>query len=387
MKEKYYVVSKTITKWKLDNPFENWLGYKADTSEFWKRIYVLYYKIFDRQYYNNGIRFINEEIAKQRFNLKNRIDGQLLTDEYLRRDMVYSLHRFGVNFFEYFVYKFYNKSCIGREKINNLRIQYGYCELLNAPHIRELFDNKSKTYEYLKPFYNRELISILSVEDFQNFASFVNRHKSFILKPLRGVHGIGIKIYKNFSEDISSFFNEWLHNGPFVAEELIEQAQEMSVLHKESINTIRISSFRIGNEVTIYGAAMRMGTGNAFVDNAGSGGIFCHINHLYGFVDSNAKDYLGNEYIVHPDTNIRFVGFDIPNWSELIELVKDIALVIDGATIISWDFAFSNKGWVLLEANDVGGPDLIQDYEDGNKYILHSLIDKYFEYKTNNKLN
>lgn len=37
MKEKYYVVAKTITRWKLNNSFENWLGQKADTSECWKK--------------------------------------------------------------------------------------------------------------------------------------------------------------------------------------------------------------------------------------------------------------------------------------------------------------------------------------------------------------
>ena len=34
--------------WKLDTPFENWLSYRADKSEFLKKLYVLYYKIFDR---------------------------------------------------------------------------------------------------------------------------------------------------------------------------------------------------------------------------------------------------------------------------------------------------------------------------------------------------
>lgn len=383
MKEKYYVVAKTITKWKLNNLFENWLGYKADTSEFWKKIYVFYYRLFDYKYYSKGIRFINEEIAKQRPNLK-RVDGKILTDAYLRRDLIYSLHRFGINFFEYFVYKFYNKNFIGREKINNLRIQYGYCELVNSPFVRELFENKSKTYEYLKSFYKRDLVTILSVIDYQNLAVFIEKHNSFILKPLKGVHGLGIKIYKNFNGDILSFLELQLQNGHFVVEELIEQAPEMSIIHKESINTIRIATFRIGNEITIYGAAMRMGTGDAFVDNAGAGGIYCHVNSLYGFVDSGARDYLGNEYVFHPDTNIRFMGFDIPNWNELTTLVKNAALAIDGATIISWDFAFSTKGWVLVEANDVGAPDLIQDYENGNKYILRSLIDKYFEYKNNN---
>ena len=65
MKEKHYRVAKSITRWKLDNCFENWLGYKADKSEFWKRLYVLYYRIFDKTYYKNGLPYIHKEIEKQ----------------------------------------------------------------------------------------------------------------------------------------------------------------------------------------------------------------------------------------------------------------------------------------------------------------------------------
>ncbi len=385
MKEKYYVVAKTITRWKLNNPIENWLGQKADTSECWKKIYVLYYKLFDYQYYSKGLKYIEEEIAKQRPNLQKTVNGIPLSDKFLRRDMIYSLHRFGINFFEYFVYKLYNKSALGRERINNLRIQYGYCELVNSPTIRELFDNKAKTYELLKSYYKRDLIAISSFKDVSLFSGFLKRHKSFIYKPLKGVHGLGIKIYIHFEMKEESFIEECLKDGPFVIEELIEQAPEMANLHSNSINTIRVATFRIDNQVTIYGAAMRMGTGNAYVDNAGSGGIFCRINPLWGFVETNAMDYKGNEYIFHPDTNVRFIGFEIPMWDDLIALVKSVAIVIDGATMISWDFALGKEGWVLLEANDVGDPDLVQDYEKGNKSVLHELMDKYFEYRKQSK--
>lgn len=65
MKEKYYVVAKAISRWKIDSRIENFLGYMADRTEFWKRMYILYYKIFDRQYYQGGIKRINEEIKRQ----------------------------------------------------------------------------------------------------------------------------------------------------------------------------------------------------------------------------------------------------------------------------------------------------------------------------------
>lgn len=37
-KERYFGMSSRIARWKIDNPFENWLSYKADSSLFWKRL-------------------------------------------------------------------------------------------------------------------------------------------------------------------------------------------------------------------------------------------------------------------------------------------------------------------------------------------------------------
>lgn len=179
MKEKHYIVAKSISRWKLDNWFENYLSHKADESECWKKLYVLYYQIFDHKYYVSGLRYINAEIKKQLPNL-TKSWGKVNID-YLRRDMIYSLHRYGVNFFEYFVYKFYNKSALGRSRINNLRIQYGYCEIVNDPSMRELFDNKAKTYEVLKQFYKRDLLLVESKEDVKLFEKFVSKHRDFIL--------------------------------------------------------------------------------------------------------------------------------------------------------------------------------------------------------------
>lgn len=38
--EQYFALSPRIAKWKLNSSFENWLSYKADSSEFWKRCYM-----------------------------------------------------------------------------------------------------------------------------------------------------------------------------------------------------------------------------------------------------------------------------------------------------------------------------------------------------------
>lgn len=383
MKEKYYVVAKTITKWKLDNPFENWLGYKADRSEFWKKLYVLYYRLFDRAYYKNGLPIIHKEIDKQYPNLPDFYIGgcKALSKKWLECDMIYSLHRYGINFMEYFVHKYYSLNAVGREQINNLRLQYGFCELVNNPYLRELFDNKGLTYETFKRFYKRDLISISSRDGLHLFIDFLSKHKSFIYKPLKGVHGVGIKIYRDICYGYEELFDELLKNGDFVIEEIIQQGEGMSVLHPESINTLRIATFKTKDSVNIYGAAVRMGTGSSIVDNAGSGGIFCHVDHNYGFINSNAKDWNNNTYVYHPDTGIRFIGFDIPHWREALELVTEMAKTVAGAIVISWDLAYTNNGWCMVEANDVGGPELIQGNGEYNRLLLLELIDKYFEGK------
>ena len=293
--------------------------------------------------------------------------------------MIYSLHRFGINFTEYFVHKYYSLNVVGREQINNLRLQYGFCELVNVPNLREIFDNKGLTYEKFKPFYKRDLVAINSTEDYKNFETFICKHSSFIYKPLKGVCGKGIKIFRDVTGPYKELFDNFLKSGSFVIEELIEQGEEMAALHRESINTLRLATFKINDEVVIYGGAVRMGTGNAIVDNAGSGGIFCHVNHNYGFIDTNAKDYLNNSYVYHPDTGVRFIGFEIPKWKEAKALVTAMANTIKDATVISWDLAYSKNGWCMVEANDVGEPNLIQGNGVYNKYVLQDLIDKYFD--------
>lgn len=100
MKDKYYIIHKGIARWKLNNSFENWLSYKADKSEFWKFVYVSYYKWFDRKYYKVGLKYLNLYLDL----FKKQWEG--LNRDYIIRDMIYSLHRFGADFQDYWNYNF-----------------------------------------------------------------------------------------------------------------------------------------------------------------------------------------------------------------------------------------------------------------------------------------
>ena len=371
MREKYYRVAKTIARWKVDTAFENWLGSMADKSEFWKCLYVLYYKVFDAKYFKHGIPFLLKEIERQRSNTVN------IGADYLKRDMIYSLHRFGASFEEYFVFQFYNLNAEGRSKFNTLKMQYGYCELVNGAEVRDKFEDKGTCYELFKKYYKRDVITYLTEADKEQLDHFVEKHPKFICKPLNGHSGQGIKIHDVNNKEEFEEFRTTIRGG-FVVEELIQQAAPMSDLHEDSINTLRIVTFRNKEKIDIIGAALRMGTGNAFVDNAGAGGIYASVNTEEGIVDSIAIDNRGNQYFKHPDTKVIFPGFIIPDWKDAIKMIQEMAMVIPEATMISWDLAYSIRGWCMVEGNDVGEAYLYQaPRKQGLKERIIKAIDEY----------
>lgn len=387
MKDKYFRVAKDISRWKINSPIENFLAGKADNSYFWKKLYIQYYKLFDRKYYDKGCEFIKKEIEKQRPNFDNFSN---LSDEWLKIDMLYSLHRFGITFADYFIYRFYDLNCYGRQKYNNLRLQYGYCEQFNDKAIREICDNKSRTYDLLKDFYKREVILVDNPS--QDISGFKNRiyrtphsDENIVFKPLNGNSGKDIRFIPASLLDTEFIKTNLEKYGPFILEEVIEQDPALERLYPHSINTIRVATVRIGKEVNFLGTAIRIGRGKSRVDNAGSGGMYAGIDLDSGIIISKGMDYECNEFIKHPDTKVIIPGFSIPKWNELLSTVREVATAIDGAALVAWDFALSKKGWCLVEANDVGGQTVLQaPFHRGINPILYVFFDKINDNKTTN---
>lgn len=382
MKEKYYTVAKTISRWKLDNLFENWLGYRADRSPFWKKLYVLYYSLSDFKYARKG-KQMAKAAAHKWIEERHAPVGKLSFDEIVT-DMIYSLHRFGASYEDYFIYEFYDLSSGGREKYNTLKIHYGYCELVNGEGVRALFEDKGACYETFAPFYKRDVFVYRGPDASDGMVAFFAKHDSFIFKPIAGCSGKGIKIYHGASavksyEKALAFLGVTSSSGQsFVLEELIVQGEEMARLHPESINTLRVVTFKQRDGVNIIGAAVRMGTGLSFVDNAGLGGIYAGVDVSEGVIYSIACDNYNNRYTKHPDSGIILPGYPIPKWNSALDLVRRMAVTVKDAIVISWDLAYSVNGWCMVEGNDVGDFHLTQvPYRHGIKDIIIENIDNY----------
>lgn len=124
-----------------------------------------------------------------------------------------------------------------------------------------MLEDKYEAYKLLKPYYKRELIKILTDEDYPQFLSFIDRHPVFVVKPLGLSLSMGVrKIDADQYSDKKALFNELLHvadefrgdysiekcdfNGA-VLEELIVQEKQFGAIHPDSVNAVRISTIRV----------------------------------------------------------------------------------------------------------------------------------------------
>ena len=146
-----------------------------------------------------------------------------------------------------------------------------------------------------------------------------------------------------------------------IVQAVVKQHASLAALHKNSLNTIRIMTIILNDEVRVLSRIVRMGVNGNKVDNVSSGGLSCGMNsqgqlNEFAFYDNGIKAS------THPQGAV-FKECKIENIDKCEELVKDLANRIIGfSKLVSWDMSISESGEpILIEANlYVGGLDFHQ---------------------------
>lgn len=271
---------------------------------------------------------------------------------HLRR-MRHAFIAYGWGFDEYFMFNFNRLSCAGRKEFVPNMQKDNFCDKVNSESVVDLFTDKWLAYKRFAKYYKRDACMLQSWErDHEEAERFIEKHDAMIIKPTDWSFGDGIKIIHNATvDDIKALLQKY--SVGFVMEELIHQGDEMAALHPQSVNTVRITTYRSGDEIHIIHPFFKVGRGEDIVDNAAQGGIFGEIDIETGVVIS-ACDKKGHRYVKHPETGVSLIGYVIPRWQEALDLSRELAMVVPEAAYTGWDLAYTDVGWVMVEGNARG---------------------------------
>lgn len=280
---------------------------------------------------------------------------------------------------EYFLYDFASKTEAEKhEFVGDLERTVLCARLYNSNPAGMVFMDKMKTYEVFRDYFKREVIQIKSEADFEGFSQFVSSHDQYMVKPVAASRGNGIRkeIAPRTDDEVRAAFKVLLEAAPCVLEELIDQDPRIAQLHPQSVNTIRYATYLDDEQVHTIACFIKIGRGESVIDNGGAGGFLAAIDEATGKIVTPGKTEFGEVIEVHPDTDIPLVGFQIPKWDELLELVKELPTVLPEQKYVGWDLALSEtRGWVLVEGNSGGqfvGPQISKGQG------IRSLVDETF---------
>ncbi|MCW6700876.1 hypothetical protein NH288_02070 [Anaerococcus sp. NML200537] len=200
--------------------------------------------------------------------------------------------------------------------------------------------------------------SLLSKIEFTNKLS--NLGKVFIKPSVDSDSGSDCFI-ANFRNGIDTLTNKKAEDvlsnlgSNFVIQEVISCHESIKEIYPKSVNTFRIITYRWNNKIEAMPVIMRIGRGNANIDNAHAGGIFIALDND-GILHKTAFTEFCDKFNEHPDTKLIFEGHKIVGVEKVIEAAKRMHQALPQLGSYNWDFTIDEDGEpVLIEANVNGG--------------------------------
>lgn len=289
-----------------------------------------------------------------------------------------ALDKHWVSYQEYaYQYEFYKKSEAEREEyVSRLRMGYFYWRY--TPGAAKLVFREKKTFlRVFENYVHRQWLFVpdASYEDFERMVTSFD----CIVKPYDGKLGIGIfKVYKDSDHKDDRMLYETCKKNEMLLEECIEACDELKAFHPQSLNTIRVVTISGPDRACVLSGVLRTGVGESVIDNSHAGGVSAQINVKEGIVETEGADTQGNKYVCHPNSGIKFLGFKIPCWDNIVKTCCEAAK-ISGAPMTGWDVVVNRHGEVeFVEANYGPDMDMMQTrYKAGAKRKIYGLIKDY----------
>jgi len=145
-----------------------------------------------------------------------------------------------------------------------------------------------------------------------------------------------------------------------------------------ALNTTRIVTIRSGSKCVFLTGFQAFATGSAEIDSWSRGSVYVGIDYRknqlkgpgYYHPDIEGPGTTGR----HPDSHMEFEGYHIPFLNESVDLCLKAHQLLYNHFVIGWDVAITDKGPLIVEANEKPGMNAVQCVDGG----LHNEIKSHF---------
>ncbi len=173
-----------------------------------------------------------------------------------------------------------------------------------------------------------------------------------LIKPTLSSHGKGVQKLEivngkvlETGQNIAELLTEYKKD--FLIQVFVKQHEGMSALNPDSVNTLRVVTYRKDMDVHIMYAIARIGRKGKVIDNESAGGISVKVNDD-GSLDMFAYGVPEEGLIERTDSGIKLDGYMLPSYEKVKDFVRKAHLYMPFQSIIGWDVCIDEAGEPLL---------------------------------------
>lgn len=306
-------------------------------------------------------------------------------------DAVWCSLKYGTSVDDYFCFRFYAKTTHQRRSFATTAYMYNFHKALNDKDFKFKIDDKSQFRKYFAQFSGDS--EVFASDNQQALIQWIKQKelKELVIKDPLGTVGKSIHFltfddanelfsYQHKQLSLGELFRQFSKHDKLYIEPRIKQHPEIQKLAPTALNTIRvITVVRKDGNVDIISAAFRISV-NSETDNFSTGNLAAAVDISTGVVISTGIKRLAacsGTYEFHPVTGQKILGFKVPHWGKVVELVKEAAIVFPQVRTVGWDVAILENKPIIIEGNpswNKGAPQIPMD--KGIKPILDKYLGK-----------
>ena len=292
-----------------------------------------------------------------------------INKNYLIMDMIICSNKYGTGYYDYQEFEFYNLNKIERKTFLTRVKNNAIVRKFNNKDFFKYFDDKKEFNKIFNKYLKRDWLYLNN--NYDDFVKFCEDKKEFIAKPIDGCGGVGVELIKIDKRSLKKIYNTLIESNRLLVEEKIIQNKILAKLNKSSVNTLRIVTFFDGNKVHVLNNVFKIGNGGV-TDNFSSGSMYTFIED--GRIIVPAIDREDNIFEIHPISNIKLVGYEIPHYDKVVKLVNECAKKIKEVKYVGWDVAIMEDDVCLIEGNCYPG---IYQIKPSFLSVKKGLVDIY----------